>query len=393
MKILRIITRMNIGGPAIHVSLLNEAMNQDKEFEEFLLYGSLSEYEGDMSYLLDKGKKHYSCQLSDLKRGINLVDDYWAFKNIFKIIKDYKPDIVHTHTAKAGALGRLAVMLYNVFFNKKVKIVHTFHGNVFYGYFSKPKSLLFLYIERILAKFTDVIIAISKKQQREIYFKYKLNSRIGVKLILLGFDLRKFKDINASIFQTDIGTVGRLTPIKNHKLFLDAAKIYNSEYNNFVFEQIFTIVGNGELMEELIEYSKENEIYCSFTGWINKAEFIYSKLGLFCLTSLNEGTPVALIEAMASGVPTISTNVGGVKDLYGEEVGNRGSFIICERGILIKKSDPEDLAIAMSWVMNWATKDELSGMANNAKKYVLENYNKERLIFDMKKLYRETMEW
>lgn len=369
IKILRFITRMNIGGPAIHVGILDRELDQD-EFHCTLARGNLSPNEGSMEHRVDRWKPYYV--VDGLQREVNLIKDIKAFRHILYIIKYEKPDIVHTHTAKAGMLARTATIVYNLFHSKKIKIVHTYHGNVFSGYFGKTKTFIFLTIERILARFTDVIIAISPSQKEELD---KLNIKAKIELMRevtrLGFNLCPFlhSKVKKNKFRTLynlgdaylVGIVGRLTPIKNHKRFLDIAKRIIEDEVCFDIEPCkFVIIGDGELRQELFNYCLELGIEkrVVFCGWVEDMPMVYADLDLLLLTSDNEGTPVSIIEAMASGTIVFSTDVGGVKDL-------------------LPKLD-----------YNWYGLTRGTKNVDESKKFVIENYNKERLIKDIENLYR-----
>ena len=184
IKILRIITRLNVGGPAIHTVLLTAAFN-DEQFSSQLIAGRIEDNEADMSYLAARHRIEPT-YIDNMSREIRLASDFRAFREIYKIIKTYKPDIVHTHTAKAGMLGRLAAILLRV-----PIIVHTFHGNIFSGYFGKFKTGLFLLIERGLTLFSTSIIAISKQQRNEL-LNYRIGRKEKITEISLGF---QFQDV------------------------------------------------------------------------------------------------------------------------------------------------------------------------------------------------------
>ncbi|MBU4258701.1 MAG: glycosyltransferase family 4 protein [Proteobacteria bacterium] len=397
-KILRIIARLNIGGPAIHVALLTQGLDPDR-FQSVLVTGKVSAQEGDMSYLADTyGIK--PIVISDLQREINFKKDLKTFIKVFAIIRREKPDIVHSHTAKAGFVARIAVCAYNFFFNKKVKVVHTFHGHVFKGYFSRIKTFLFLWVERLLARSTDVVIAISDSQKKELADKYRIISPDKIKIINLGFDLnpflfskalhgkfRRFLGIDNKTLL--IGIVGRLVPIKNHMMFLKAAKIFINQ--NPGIRVKFVVVGDGEMRGELEAYCSKEGLseHVLFCGWVRDVASVYADIDILALTSLNEGTPVSIIEAMASSVPVIATDVGGIKDLLGFYISNdytANGFQLCERGILCENKDPQHFAKGLSYLLNnGLDKDESRIM--RALEYVKQNYSQERLIRDIKALY------
>jgi glycosyltransferase involved in cell wall biosynthesis len=405
VKILRIIARLNIGGPAIHATLLTQGLDPDR-FQSVLVTGKVSAKEGDMSYLADMyGIKPIT--ISKLQREISIINDVKAFLRILWILNREKPDIVHTHTAKAGAVGRIAAFIHNLIYGSKIRIVHTFHGHVFHGYFGRIMSRMFILTEHILAKLTDIIIVISERQKNEIVYKYRIARSSKVRVVKLGFDLEPFvfsKDLTQEStqifnsgegdFVTDelkIGIVGRLVPIKNHKMFLESAKIFLEK--NPSIKAGFLIIGDGELREELIDYCKEQGLsdHVHFLGWQKKLPEIYTNLDIVALTSNNEGTPVSLIEAMACSVPVIATDVGGVRDLLGNFQLDFISedFKGCERGILCRKNDAKSFANGMKYLAN--NKRLRKEKANLAKTFIVQNFSKERLIREMELLYTELL--
>ncbi len=232
VKILRIIARLNIGGPARHVAILAEGLNKDR-FDSTLVYGGIEDGEGDMSYLAGDGaiKREF---IPELGRSINPFADMAALIKIMAVIKRERPHIVHTHTAKAGTLGRIAAICAGV-----PAKVHTFHGHVFYGYFNKIVTWYFLLIERILAGFTDRIVAISRSQKDDLLRRYKIGSMDKYRVINLGLDLEPFLRLEdkRGLFRERhridkdavlIGIIGRLVPIKNHRMFIDIISLFNA---------------------------------------------------------------------------------------------------------------------------------------------------------------------
>jgi len=388
IKILRIIARLNIGGPAIHTILLTEGLNKDK-FDSLLVYGSIDRCEGDMYYYAGE-KNIRTYYIPELRRKINPIYDLIAFIKIYNLIRTEKPQIIHTHTAKAGALGRLAGIVYNCLEPKrKVKLLHTFHGHIFEGYFNKFKTKIFILIERFLTFFTIKIITVSESVKKELI---ALNICPGEKIevIPLGFELEFFLKISPRDDAVlSIGIVGRLAPIKNHRLFLEAAAKVISD--NPKIQLRFKIIGDGELRKDLEEYARKLNInkQVEFLGWQKDLVNVYAGLDIVALTSMNEGTPVSLIEAMASGRAVVATDVGGVKDLLGGEisVGARpdADFRVLERGIIAKPADPFGFAAALNFILkNNALRKKIAEVARN---FVKDRFNKVRLIRDIENLY------
>jgi GT2 family glycosyltransferase len=401
IKVLRIIARLNIGGPAIHVHLLTKGLDA-KRFEPTLVAGNISPQEGDMSYLFDSLDKE-PIIIPELQREISLGMDLKSFQQIFHIIQEEKPDIVHTHTAKAGSSARLAVLIYNLLYRKNVRTVHTFHGHVFEGYFSRAKSVLFVWAERLLARLTDVIIAISETQKRDLSEKFHIAPAQKIDTIELGFDLRPFlesqvlkgqfrRNLGINNDTLLIGIIGRLVPIKNHVMFLKAAKIF-LELNPGV-QAKFTVVGDGELRDELEAYCHRIGLdnHVMFCGWIKDVPAVYADLDILALTSTNEGTPVSIIEAMASLVPVIATDAGGVLDLLGPPDGtpSTNGYVVCERGILCKKNNALGFAKGLKYIME-ANKSGTQKRFMRACSFIQGRFSEERLLKDIESLYLDLM--
>ncbi len=344
-------------------------------------------------YAREKGVSFFS--IPALKRELNPINDFLAFKQIYSLIVKGKPDIIHTHTAKAGSLGRLAALVYNLFpGHKKIKIVHTFHGHVLSGYFSRFKSLLFILIERFLASFTDQVITVSESVKEEL-IKLGIVSRKKIRVIPLGLELEKFLELPVKTANNsyNVGIIGRLVPVKNHRLFLEAAAKISRDSKHL--DVCFKVIGDGELRQDLENYARELEIKrIEFLGWEKDLAAVYSGLDLVVLVSLNEGTPVSLIEAMASSRAVVSTDVGGVGDLMGNELKlnkqERARFRVFQRGILVKSGDNEGLAEAITFIL---ADDQLrEAIVVAAKGYVRTAFSKERLVRDIEDLYEKLVE-
>lgn len=395
IKILRIIARLNIGGPAIHAILLTEGLDKVR-FDSLLISGSTSKDEGDMFYYAIKKnvKPHF---IPELKRELNFFSDIITFRKIYNIIKKEQPDIIHTHTAKAGALGRLAGIIYNLlnfYSNKQIKLIHTFHGHIFKGYFSKFKSKIFILTERFLAFFTHRIITISESVKKELV-SFHICKENKIIVIPLGFELDRFLSIPSRNDNSvlNIGIVGRLIPIKNHHLFLEAAA--RVIRNNPPMKLRFKIIGDGQLRQDLEIYTRILNIgtYVEFSGWQKDLVKVYSDLDVVALTSINEGTPVSLIEAMASARAIVATDVGGVRDLLGAEIDTgirpKADFEILERGIIVKSGNAFSFANALSWVLQH--NELMKDMGVFARDFVKTRFTKERLIKDIENLYNNLL--
>lgn len=402
IKVFRIISRLNIGGPSIYLKFLHEGLNPEL-FESRLYVGKTSVREGDMAYLFetsDSKPESVPC----LQREINIGKDLMVIFFLTRKLFNEKPDIVDTHMSKAGLCGRIAVIIYNLLHAKKIKTVHTFHGHVFDGYFSKSKSFVFIYLERMIAKYTDIIISLSKTQKREFAEEYRIAPAKKIKTIELGFNLKPFLESRLlrgkfrrklKIDDTTIlvGIVGRLVSIKKHKMFFEAVKIFIQQ--NPDLPVVIVIVGDGELREDLETYCQSHGLsdHVKFCGWIKDIESVYADLDVLALTSINEGTPVSIIEAMASSVPVIATDAGGVVDMIGpamEKTSDNG-FKICERGVFCRKNDAIGFSKGLKWLIDNKTSAK-GEMVNSARAFVKERYAYKRLVADMEKLYTELVQ-
>lgn len=394
MKILRIIARLNVGGPARHVVWLSRAFADDSD-ETKLLAGRVPDGEIDMAYFAAENgvKPDY---IEEMSRELSLSDVVSLYKILVEMWR-FQPDIIHTHTAKAGTLGRVAALIYRIFSWKKVGIVHTFHGHVFHSYYGKLKTRLFILIERFLAfAATDRIIVISQQQLKEINETFGIGREEQFRVVPLGIDLEPFKTTNAGKVRQSLNIgeeilltaiVGRLTEIKNIPLFLEAAFEYLHRPD--VPEMKFIVVGDGHLRESLEAQAANRKIADSvlFIGSQTDIAAIYKEIDIVALTSLNEGTPLSLIEAMASSKPVISTAVGGVIDLLGEADDERGTFKICRRGIRIDQQNAKFFADGLIYL---AKNEELQKKLGHAgSEYIESNYALGRLVADIKNIYNE----
>ncbi len=375
VKIMRIIARLNIGGPAIHVILLTARLDSP-EYESILVCGQIDATEGDMAYFAQE----FGIEpiiIPELGRSISPIRDLATIWKLFRLMRRFRPDIVNTHTAKAGFVGRLAAWLARV----PVRI-HTFHGHVFHGYFGKWKTRLFLFLERLCARISTKIITISPKLRDELVQTYRIAPPDKFAVVPLGFDLSKLTTLlNGTSFRVDnglplnaklIGIVGRLVPIKNHSLFLRAASLIQRNDVHFV------VIGDGETRQEMEQLSVQLGIAdrVSFVGWVTNLGPALHELSVMVLTSKNEGTPVSIIEAMAVGVPVVSTEVGGVPDVL-----DNGHL-----GILVPPEDQVALADAIYRVLEGDHPDV--GIARQA---ALQRYDVSRLKRDMETLYKEAL--
>ncbi len=386
VRIARVITRLNIGGPSIQATRLTAAL-EARGFQTTLIHGRLGDDEGDMSYLIPAGAQ--TIKLASLQRPLVPVSDLRAAWALYTEFRRLRPAIVHTHMAKAGMLGRLAAAAYNLTrgSSPRARVVHTYHGHVLDGYFSPLMTTVFITLERGLARLSDAIIAISPAIRDELQGSYRIGRPSQYRVVPLGFDLAPFAAVDAAARVTArreldipggvpvISTVGRLTAIKQHRLFLDIVQRTVTTHP----DTIALIAGDGELRGELEAYAATLGIagHIRFLGWRRDLTTIYGATDVFVLTSRNEGTPVALIEAMACGVPGVSTDVGGVKDVIDSEaVGRLAPF-----------GDADALAGHVRDLL--ADAEARAAMGERARQRVLERFGFERLVGEITALYRD----
>lgn len=383
IKVLRIINRFNIGGPTFNATFLTRFMSND--FETLLIGGLPEEGEANSLHIL----KEYGVEpllIPEMKREPNFKSDRLALKKIKSIIEEFNPEIVHTHASKAGAIGRKAAFSCNV-----PIVVHTFHGHVFHSYFGKIKTTLFKNIERYLAKRSTGIVAISNLQKKELSEDHKITSKEKIEVIPLGFDLKKFQEnhkANRKIIRSKynieddciaICITGRLAPVKDHFFFLDVIESIGSQTNKKI--KIF-IVGDGELRKEIeqrVQLLKNTGIDIVMTSWILDIAEFNAGMDIMCLTSKNEGTPVSLIEAQASNLPVISTDVGGVADIVLEN----------ETGFIISRKDKGSFIEKLKLLTE---NDEIRNqMKSKGWGHVHAKYNYNRLANDMETYYKKLL--
>jgi glycosyltransferase involved in cell wall biosynthesis len=393
-RILRIINRFNLGGPTYNAAYLSRYM--PPEFETLLVGGEKDDSE-DSSEFIVKSLGLNPIIIPEMKREIDLKNDYEAYRKMVNIIKDFKPDIVHTHASKAGTIGRLAAAQMQV-----PAVIHTFHGHVFHSYFGKMKTVMYKNIERNLARKSSTIIAISEKQKTELCLIHRICKPEKIKVIPLGFDLSRFTvdmDLKRKQFRTRynlqddeiaIGIIGRIVPVKNHRLFLNAAKIVLEKTQ---FKLRFFIIGDGEDRLRVEEMAKELGIPytdatidttsrpLTFTSWIKEIDVACAGLDIIALTSLNEGTPVSLIEAQAANKPIVTTNVGGIENVVIDGV----TAFLCH-----SKHDAAQFAEKLLELTESA--DRRAEMSRVGWDHVRNKFHYTRLVRDMTELYYELLD-
>jgi glycosyltransferase involved in cell wall biosynthesis len=392
-RILRIHNRLIIGGPTLNVLYLTKYLAP--EFETLLIVGEKENHEKD-AFFLAQQMGITTLSIPDMGRSLHPYRDYKAYKNVQKIIKNFKPDIVHTHAAKPGAIGRLAATSVS-----DTIIVHTYHGHVFHSYFGQLKTKFIINTERFLAKRSDVLIAISDQQKKELVEEFKIAGNDKFRIIPLGFELEKFhenqeqkrkkfrEEFKLGNDEIAIGIIGRLVPIKNHSLFLEGIDYVMKTTQKKI--RAF-IIGDGETKKELQEKAKKMGIRFAsigdnadeaasliFTSWRSDIDTVNAGLDIIVLTSLNEGTPVSLIEAQAANKPIVSTRVGGIADIVIEN----------ETALL---SDVGDTAGFQKNLLKLVEDEPLRNcLGKKGADHVQQKFRVERLVKDMKNLYQELL--
>lgn len=387
-KVLRIINRFNLGGPTFNVAYLSRFL---PEPYETLLVGGTKDVSEDTSEFIVEKLGLDPVIIPEMRREIHPKRDWQAYWKLRKLIREYQPDVVHTHASKAGSLGRLAALHEGV-----PVILHTFHGHVFHSYFSAVKTAFYKSIERYLARKTSGIIAISERQKYELCEEHNICAANRTSVVPLGFDLSRFREASEarrSAFRQQyglsestvaIGIIGRLVPIKNHRLFLEAlAQLKSTAKVPF---RAF-IVGDGELRGEIEAWCTELDLewesperpnakaIVTLTSWIREVELVYPGLDIVALTSLNEGTPVSLIESQAAERPIVSTNVGGIENVVKDG----------ETALLSPTGDLESFAKNLSRLINDGDLRKKMGAGGWA--HVQEKFHYLRLVEDIRRLY------
>jgi glycosyltransferase involved in cell wall biosynthesis len=385
---LRLVSRLIVGGPAHNVCLLTAKADRRK-FTTWLAYGHSADGERTNVELAHEMGIEPIC-IGALQRRPG-PKDLRALLSIRELVRDIRPHLVHTHTAKAGGIGRVAGFLNGIGGGRpRPRLVHTFHGHVFDGYFGPWASRAIVLAERGLARLSDAIVVVSESVKREITEKYQVAPEAKVHVIPLGFEfgwttrlaenrgwLRARFAIPERAFV--IGCIGRLTEVKNIPMALDGFRRFvRADDCGRRRDARLVIFGDGALRAALEEHSHRMGIASQvhFAGWELDRAKLYSDLDVVCLTSLNEGTPVALIEAIAAGVPVISTDVGGVCDVVVPGVD----------GELIPSGSAEALAAALARA---PSRDGLFGCRRSA---VRSRFSVERLVSDTASLYQRVLE-
>ena len=387
-KVIRVIARLNVGGPARHVVLLNEGLER-RGYDTLLVHGSVDESEASLEPLAaDAGLA--TVRIAELGRRIRLLDDALAFWKLLRLVFDAKPDIVHTHTAKAGALGRVAAFTFNMTRRRRDRcvIAHTFHGHVLTGYFSAPVNAAVRLVERSLALVTDSVVTISPAQRRDIVEVFRIASPARTAMIPLGLSLAPLLGLaaDAPSSRCDLGIgdqdfvvayVGRFVPIKDLATLVRAFASLVRE----VPDSWLLLAGDGPARGSLETLASELGVAprVKFLGWIDDLPRAYAAMDVCALSSLNEGTPVAIIEAMAAARAVVAPAVGGVPDIVRDN----------DTGLLVPSGDPAALAAALRRLASDAGLRGRLGAA--ARQEAARRFGSDRLVEDVARLYDDLL--
>ncbi len=390
IRVLHIITRFDKGGSAYNTFLTLRDLTKS-DFKLSLVAGLSFESEMNQEELKSRnenirklrayGVEYIVCPF--LTRKINIIKDFKAFVSLRKTIKKNKPSIVHTHSSKAGFLGRIAAKI-----EKVPHIIHTPHGHVFSGYFGCFKTKLFMVLERLAAKITDTLIALAKQEKND-YIHYRIAKENKLRVIPSGIEMENFKEptlrekvkarkkLGIPEKAVVVGTAGRLVPVKGPEYLVKAAKHVLSSYP----DTVFIFAGDGYLWKNLekkaIELKILKNIY--FLGWREDICRIMSIYDIFVLPSLNEGMGRVLIEAMALGKPIVASNVGSIPDLI-----DHG-----KNGYLVSAKNPFQLADSIKKLIK---NNKMRNKMGREGKKKAESFTAETMVKKIKALYKELLE-
>jgi glycosyltransferase involved in cell wall biosynthesis len=380
LRVLRVIGRLNMGGPAHQAALLSGRRFHPDRYETLLVHGTLAPGEASLADLAEAEGATMRF-VSELRQPVRPLRDSQALLKLIRLARDFKPDVVHTHTAKAGFLGRQAALAVR----PRPVIVHTYHGHVLEGYFGPAKARLYLELERALARVSDRLLGVSQATVDDLV-------RLGVappekfRVLPLGLDLDPLAEPDEALRAASRGElgveageillafVGRVVPIKRLDLLLLAlAQARKSEPRLRL-----VVVGDGDERTQLERQVAELGIAAEvlFLGYRRELRPIFAAADIAVLSSDNEGTPVSLIEAAAAGLPAVATDVGGVREVVTEDT-----------GIVVPRGDVAALAGAMVEMAADAQRREECGRA--ARQRALGRYGAARLLGDVDALYRE----
>ena len=370
IKVLRIITRMNIGGPAVQVSGLMQGMDK-AVFNQELVTGRCLDNEVD--YLESKLPNLKVTRIESLSRRVSIFSDINTLMFLIKKIREFKPDIIHTHLAKAGVIGRVASLLSG---HKSIRI-HTYHGHLLTGYFTGYKLALLIFVEKSLAKVTNHLVAVGEKVKEDL-IEVGIGSSAKFSVVIPGVQIQPLPDRNKVLSKLDLDQeiiycafIGRLTKIKRPDRMLEVARELKSRNTNIHF----IVAGGGELLAECENIAMKEKLPVTFLGWQEDIEVVLAISDLILLTSDNEGTPIALIQAGMAGIASVSTNVGSIAEV----VVNNQTGIITDFSVV-------NSADALEKLVSNSILRKQYGQA--ARQFCLSKFHTEIMISSYSKLYK-----
>jgi glycosyltransferase involved in cell wall biosynthesis len=385
LKIIRVIARLNVGGPARHGVILDEGLSA-RGHRTLLVHGVVDDHEQALETFAE-GARLRRLKIPELGRRVSLLADASAFIRVVRTVFGERPDVVHTHTAKAGVLGRAAAVLYNATRRRSRRciVVHTFHGHVFEGYFNPVVNRAIRATERLLARCSDCLITISETQKADVVDRFAIARAQKVAVIPLGLELDDLLSLSSTTpnrrselgiphHDVVLGFVGRMVPIKDLETLLYAFATAARQ----TAQLRLLLAGDGQARPDLerlaIELGVVDRVH--FVGWAASLPPLYATIDVGVISSINEGTPVALIEAMAAGRPVVATRVGGVPDLVADEI----------TGLLVPPRSPDALAAAFTRLAGSRSLRENLGA--EARAQVAGRYTSKRLVNEVESLYR-----
>jgi glycosyltransferase involved in cell wall biosynthesis len=371
IRVMRIIARMNVGGPAVQVSGLMRGFNSD-QFDHRLYTGFCAEDEAD--YLETVATDVKAVRIQGFGRRVSLGGDLKAFFSLVNEIRNFKPNVIHTHTAKAGFLGRIASI---ISLQPSIR-VHTFHGHLLNGYFGPFKRSLVVIAEKFLGFFTHQLLAVGDKVRQDL-----LNAGIGTRdkfgLMPPGLAIGVLPDRKESRIALTLPAnslqcafIGRVTQIKRPDRFLDVV----SEIKKRGVNLDFFIAGDGELLDMCRKRIKQEDLPVTILGWQNDIERVLSSADMVVLTSDNEGTPLSLIQAGMAGLPVVTTNVGSVPEVVLDGVTG-----------IVTGLDVQQIANALEKLL--IDRALSAKLGNAAQEFTLSNFGVKRLVHDHEELYKK----
>lgn len=379
---MRVIARLNMGGPAHHVGFLSGLLDR-RGYETILLHGEVGAGEATLSSTADRMGAHRAT-VPGLRPELRPADDLRALASLIGSVRRFRPDIVHTHTAKAGMLGRLAAVLAG---RPRPVIVHTYHGHVLEGYFGPAKNSFYRGLERMLAHFSDTLIGVSNATVDDLV-RLRIAPRAKFRVIPIGLELDGFLAATAAegaAFRREAGVagdevlltwVGRLVPIKRVDVLLRGL----ARARELGAPVRLAIVGDGELRDELEQLARQLGVadHVWFAGYRDDMLAVAAAADIAVLSSDNEGTPVSLIEAGAAATAAVSTDVGGVADV-----------VTAETGVLVAAGDAAALGAAVAELAS--APERRTALGARAREHVGARYSVARLVDDVDRLYSDLL--